>query len=291
MWGFGVSERELLEKGDGLVVDRMYELLKKSKYVEKAVVLAMDGVVSDGLLDTSRTVFYVPNEFVADAVVKHRDKMLFGASVNPYRKDALDRLVWAKRKGAVLVKWLPSIMNIDPSDPKIKPFYEKLVELKLPLLTHTGNELSFPFPIDELADPEKLDLPLSMGVKVIAAHIASTGTYQGEQSVNRLARMMRKYPNLLYADISSLTQVNRLGHMKEALTRLEFKGRLFYGSDFPLINIGPLVSPWYQICRLIPREIIPISSLNNPWDRDIKIKQALGTPADAFARSREFLER
>ncbi len=293
MSGFGVSERELLEKGDGLVVDRMYELLDKSEFIEKAVVLAMDGVVSvsDGLLDTYRTVFYVPNEFVVDAVAKHSDKLLFGASVNPYRKDAIERLEWAKKKGAVLVKWVPSIMNIDPSDPKIKPFYEKLVELKLPLLTHTGHEMSFPDPIDELADPEKLRLPLSMKVKVIAAHIASTGTYQGEKSLDRLARMMSTYPNFLYADISSLTQVNRPGHLGKALTRPEFSGRLLYGSDFPLINIGILVWPLYQIRSLSLREIGDIYSTNNPWDRDIKIKQALGTPADVFARSREFLKR
>ena len=292
--GFGVSERELWEKGDGLVVDRLSELLYRSDFVEKAVVLALDGVVTDGLLDTSRTQVYVPNEFVADAVdrvAKDKKNLLFGASVNPYRKDALNRLVLAKRRGAVLVKWVPSIMNIDPSDPKIKPFYKKLVELNLPLLTHTGKENSLPHTNDELSDPERLRLPLSMGVKVIAAHIASTGSYQGECSTDRLVRVMKDYPDTLYSDISSLTQLDKPGYMKDALTRPEFSGKLFYGSDFPLINMPLLVSPVYQIYRLTPWQIISIiSNINNPWDRDVKIKQALGTPADLFARSREFLK-
>jgi uncharacterized protein len=287
---FGVSERELWEKGDGLVVDRISQLLAESEFVKKAVVLAMDGVYdSDGLLDRARTQIYVPNEFVAEAVGRHSN-LIFGASVNPNRIDWLDRLAWSRDHGAVLVKWIPSIMDIDPSDPKLCPFYEKLVEFKLPLLTHTGKDRSIPYSNDELSDPEKLRLPLSMGVRVIAAHIASTGSYQGECSTDRLVRMMREYPNL-YSDISSLTQVNKLGYMKEALTLPEFSGRLLYGSDFPLINMAFLVSPWYQFLRLTPRQIISISSTRNPWDVDVKIKQALGMPTDVFVRSQELLPR
>ena len=58
---FGISEQELLEKGDDLVAERLSQLLAESKFVKKAVILAMDGVVSDGLLDTERTEVYVPN--------------------------------------------------------------------------------------------------------------------------------------------------------------------------------------------------------------------------------------
>jgi hypothetical protein len=293
---FGVSEQELKEKGDDLVVERLSQMLAESKFVKKAVVLAMDGVVSDGLLDTYRTQVYVPNEFVANAVKRYSNLLLFGASVNPYRKDWRARLDWAKEKGAVLVKWIPSIMNIDPSDPNLTPFYDNLAELKLTLLTHAGEDQSVPTANDELCDPEKLRLPLSRGVKVIAAHIASTGSYQGERSSTRLLRMMNEYPNL-YSDISSLTQLNKLGYMEEALTWQEFSGRLFYGSDFPLINMrlplinARLVSPRYYFVRLTRRRINAISSLKNPWDVDVKIKQALGTPTDVFVKSREFLPR
>ena len=41
----------------------------------------------------------------------------------------------------------------------------------------------------EFCDPDKLRLPLSLGVQVIAAHIASTGKYHGERSSDRLANM------------------------------------------------------------------------------------------------------
>ena len=280
---FGVSRRELMEKGDGLVADRLSGLLAQSRFVNQAVVLAMDGVIGpDGALDTNRTEVYVPNEFVMQAVARHTN-LLFGASINPYRPDALERLAWAKAHGAVLIKWLPSIMDIDPGDPRLVPYYQKLVELDLPLLTHTGRERSFSSSRDEYGDPNKLRLPLSLGVRVIAAHVASTGRYKGQRGTNRLAGLMTEYPNLL-SDISSLTQLNKPGCLKEALTRPEFSGRLVYGSDFPLINTA-LVSPWYHALRLGPRQLVRILRERNPWDADVLLKQSLGTPAEVFARS------
>jgi predicted TIM-barrel fold metal-dependent hydrolase len=199
-----------------------------------------------------------------------------------YRPDALQRLEWAKQHGAVLVKWLPPIMAIDPSDPRLVPFYRKLVELNLPLLSHTGKEGSFSKADDALSDPDKLRLPLSLGVTVIAAHEAAGGKYHGERSIDRLARTLPEYPNL-YTDISALTQINRLGYLKQGLTRPEFSGRLVYGTDFPLINTA-LVSPWYSLHLSLARKLA-ISRLASPWDRDVMLKHELGVPTETFSRS------
>jgi hypothetical protein len=286
---FGVSEEEVLSEGDSLIARRLSNRLAGSRHVRYAVALAMDGVVdSAGQLDTGRTEIFVSDKFVAEAATRHKN-LLFGASVNPHRRDALDRLAWAKANGAVLIKWIPSIMEVDPADARLEPFYRKLVELNLPLLTHTGKERSFSGAADDYCDPERLRLPLGIGVTVIAAHIASTGKYKGERSTDRLARLMADFPNL-YSDISSLTQLNKLSYMKEALTRPEFAGRLVYGSDFPLINTL-LVSPWYYCLRLSSRRLFSISRMENVWDADVCLKQALGTPADVFSRSGQLLGR
>jgi hypothetical protein len=187
---FGVTQAEVLKEGDGLIGDRISQSLAQSRFVSRAVLLALDGVVDkDGNLDTNRTEVYVPNEFVAEMAARHTN-LLFGASVNPYRRDALERLEWAKAHGAVLVKWIPPIMGIDPADPRLVAFYKKMVELKLPLLSHTGAEMSFTRATEELGDPEKLRLPLSLGVTVVAAHIASAEKYHGERGPDRLARLM-----------------------------------------------------------------------------------------------------
>jgi len=278
---FGVSKKEVMEKGDTILADRISASLAQSKLVSKAVILALDGVVGkDGKLDTNRTEVYVPNEFVASVCAKHTN-LLFGASVNPNRADAIERLVWAKEHGAVLVKWIPPIMEINPDDPKLIPFYKKMVELNLPLLSHTGREGSFSRSAEDFGDPEKLRLPLSLGVKVIAAHIASGDKYHGERGPDRLARLMREFPNL-YTDISALTQINRPGTLKEALTKPEFSGRLVYGTDFPLINTA-LVSPWYSL-HLSLKQKWQIWRTPNPWDRDVMMKQDLGVPTEVFER-------
>lgn len=278
---FGVTEAELQAAGDRLIIDRISATLAGSRHVDRAVILALDGVVDDqGVLDRAQTEVYVPNEFVAAEVARHPN-LEWGASVNPYRPDALARLEWAKAHGAVLVKWLPSIQHIDPADERLIPFYHKLVELRLPLLSHTGAEHSFTRAADAFCDPARLQLPLREGVTVIAAHAATTGKYDGEKSIDRLARLMHEYPNL-YADISSLTQINKAGDLGLVLHRPEFQHRLIYGTDFPLINMPVLVTAWYYPHRLSWFQIRAIGKIDNPWDRDVALKQALGVPTEVW---------
>ncbi|HRI15948.1 MAG TPA: amidohydrolase family protein [Verrucomicrobiota bacterium] len=286
---FGVTREELDSNGDALLIRRIAEAVSRSKLVGAAVVLALDGAVNaDGELDRHVTEVYVPNEFVAAETAKFTN-LWFGASVNPYRRDAIERLDWAAAQGAVLVKWIPSIMQIDPSDERLIPFYERMKTHGLPLLSHTGQERSFTRANDALADPERLRLPLRLGVTVIAAHIASTGSNEGEADVDRLAKVMKEFPNL-YSEISSLTQANKFGYLRQALSRPEFAGRLCYGSDFPLINTA-LVSPWYFSMNLTAEQMRTLAEVENPWDRDVLLKQALGVPPDIFTRSRELLPR
>jgi predicted TIM-barrel fold metal-dependent hydrolase len=284
---FGTTREELAAKGDASLIGRIAAEVAGSTHVTHAVVLAMDGAVNAaGELDRTATEIHVPNEFVAREVARHTH-LLFGASVNPYRKDALARLDWCATNGAVLVKWIPSLMHIDPADERLVPFYERLKHHQLPLLTHAGQERSFTHADDRLADPERLRLPLRLGVTIIAAHIASTGENEGERDTDRLAKLMAEFPNL-YSEISSLTQANKLGYLKEALTRPEFEGRLCYGSDFPLSNTA-LVSPWLFRLNLTGEQLSRLSALANPWDRDVALKQALGVPDTVFARTETLL--
>jgi predicted TIM-barrel fold metal-dependent hydrolase len=152
---------------------------------------------------------------------------------------------------------------------------------------HTGTEHSFTWAKNEFADPERLRLPLNHGVTVIAAHAAWPGKHNGQRDVDRLARLMVEYPNL-YSDISSLTQINKLGALREVLRREEFRGRLVYGTDFPLINM-PLVSAWFFPLDLTFSQMWHISRIRNPWDRDVALKHALGVPAEVFTRAEKLL--
>jgi len=284
---FSATRQELETQGDSLLVNRIAAKLAASQRVQQAVLLALDGPVRpDGTLDTEHTEVYVPNSFVAREVVRHTN-LLFGASVNPYRIDAIAQLDWCVANGAVLMKWIPSVMHIDPGDTNLTSFYQRLIHHRLPLLTHTGQERSFTNARDELCDPVRLRLPLQLGVTVIAAHIASTGSNEGQRDTDRLKPLMREYTNL-WTELSSLTQVNKLGYLNEALTTPEFRDRLLYGSDFPLVNTA-LVSPWYYPLNLTREEMERIASIESPWDRDVALKRALGVSTDVFIRTQSIL--
>lgn len=285
---FGLDERDLLREGDALVLDRVAAMLRSSLRVSAAVVLALDGVVdASGNLDVGETEIYVPNDFVLAGVGRHSN-LLFGASINPRRENALELLEEAAARGAVLVKWLPPIQRIDPADRHHVPFYEKLAELRLPLLTHTGTERSFTSHRDELGAPERLRLPLDVGVTVIAAHAGGNGKTGRERNIDAFVRLCGEFPNL-YGDISASTLLNSLGNLPRLL-RGNIRERLLYGSDMPLPNTR-LVTPLAFPFRLTLRRIAAISRTANPWDRDVALKEALGVTPDILVNASRLLGR
>ena len=286
---FDVTEEDLDRHGDAILLKKLSDKIEESQYVDVAVVLAMDGAVDEhGELDRERTQFYVPNEYLIEELKKYPN-LLFAASVNPLRHDSLERLDYVAQHGAVLMKWLPNIMHFDPNDTRIEPFYRRLKELCLPLLTHTGAEHSFGEADDTLGDPFRLTLPLSLGVTVIAAHIATTGHADGEEYFDRFVRMFDDYPNL-YADISSLTQINKTGYLKRALEVAGLSERLIYGTDWPL-HFFPLVSPYYHLDMLSLSQANTVQRLDNAWDRDVVLKRYAGVPEHVFERFPTLMSR
>ena len=288
LWSMGVTEDELKEHGDSLLFKQISDKVAASQSVNQAVILAMDGYVTDsGKLDRVKTQIFVPNDYVERETARY-DNLLFGASINPNRLDAIERLRTAHANGAVLVKWIPSIMNIDPANLKYTPFYKALAELQIPLLTHTGMEKSFAGASDKLSDPHRLRLPLELGVTVIAAHIATTGESEGQDNFERILPMFSEHSNL-YADISSLTQINKLGYLARALKVDGLADRMLYGSDWPL-QFFPLVSPWYHVHYIGAGKAWKVDKIENLWDRDVALKAAFGVPDTVFERAGELLK-
>jgi predicted TIM-barrel fold metal-dependent hydrolase len=280
---FGTSARDMHAHGDGVVVERLREYIRSSRWVAQVVVLALDGVINaDGELDRDATQVYVPNDYVAELAAGD-SALLFGASINPYRTDAVERLQHASDNGAVLVKWIPAIMAIDPADPRLDRFYARLAALGLPLLVHVGDENAFHHADNRLGDPLRLKRPLDLGVTVIAAHIATTGDSEGVENFERLLTMFADHPNL-YTEISSLTQINKLGYLKRALAVSGLDQRMLYGSDWPL-QFFPLVWAGWHTGSAPVAQLRFAAQLDNPFDRDIALKSALGVPASVFTRS------
>lgn len=284
---FETTLAELQSRGDRDVLDKIAQRLEESVHVDDAVILAMDAPHSDdGQPNNAAGELFVCNRWLG-ATLKEYPSLHFGASVHPSRPDAIDELRWSKEQGAVLMKWLPNIQNIDPSNPAYEEYYRTLVELDLPLLSHVGAEDSFSKANDKLGDPRLLKFPLECGVRVIAAHVASSGRIDERDNIDHLLEMMPLYPNLV-ADISTLCQLNRTKYLPRVLNDPRLHGRLLFGTDHPLTNT-PLVTPLQYPLRLTLAQMWDLICTGNPWDRSVKLKAALGVPPDVFLRARDYL--
>ena len=121
---FGVTEEIVSKQNDAEIFKKAHLLVKDSRYISAAVVLAMDGVYDHrGELDTERTQVYFPNEYVARQVNLY-ENLLFGASINPDRKNAVKDLFDAKKWGAVFLNGYPALCYLIPQTRNILNFTE-----------------------------------------------------------------------------------------------------------------------------------------------------------------------
>ncbi len=207
----------------------------------------------NGTVDPDKTNFYVPNEYIFRLTEQYPDIFLPVISVHPYRHDALAELEKWARLGAKFVKWLPNAMGIDPSSSLAEPFYRKMEEHGMILLSHTGEEQAVEAKEDQrLGNPLLLRRALELGVRVVMAHTASLGSCEDLDDAGRrklpcfdlAMRLMgeAKYQQLLFAEISALPQFNRMpGPFATLLKRQDLHPRIVNGSDYPLPAINMLI--------------------------------------------------
>ena len=245
---------EDLDRADAEFAERLVRLVSNIEHRGKYRLLAFDKHYrTDGTANLEKTEFYVPNEYVFDLAARHPDLFEPVISVHPYRVDAVEDLEkWAGRGGR-MVKWLPNAMGIDPSDEACDPFYRKMKELGLVLLSHGGEERAVEAKEDQrLGSPLLLRRALDHGVRTIVAHCASLGENEDLDDPDRrrvhnfhlFMRLMddRRYDGLVFGDISAMTQFNRVGHpLSAVIAREELHGRLVNGSDYPLPAINLLI--------------------------------------------------
>ncbi len=277
----------------------------------KLLLLPFDGNVGeDGRVSWERTAFYVPNRYAAQVAYRNVSRFEWAASIHPYREDALERLRAAIAGGARAVKWLPAAMGIDPASTRCDPFYYALARTRLPLISHAGMEAAVDVQSDALGNPLRLRRALEHGVRVVVAHCASAGADfdldRGPNgpivpSFDLFARLMDEpsWEGRLHADISALTQINRVGPpLARVLERTDWHARLLNGSDYPL----PGVMPLYSLDRMVElgfleRAAAPVLSAvraHNALLFDFALKRAVRWQGKRFSDSvfqtRAFLE-
>lgn len=255
---------------DALYAEGLLRLVRESSF-DAVVLLAHERVYeADGTLRQDLGSMYVPNDSVLRLARQHQE-FLAGVSIHLARADAMDELERCVESGAVLMKCLPNCQNIDVSDRRYQRFWERMAELRLPLLAHTGGEYTVPVINAAFADPKLLRFPLECGVTVIAAHCGTSSGPFDKDYFDDWANMLRQFPNL-YGDISAMVSLNRCGHLLDCL-RDEIAPRILHGSDFPVPVLGHRL--WLQ-CRLKRETFRRIQKLKNPIERDWQFKEALG---------------
>jgi len=258
------------------VKKHMIKLLDKSKRIRQIVLLALDESYNQQG-EKLKSHLHVPNEYVRKLSLED-ERILFGASIHPYKSQAIDELDRCLSSGAVLCKWLPSAQAIDPENPLCDPFYARLAKSRLPLLCHVGPEGAIP-PVDDwsrqkLNSPRKLRKALAMGVTVIAAHCAlpliepPLGSEADLDELLDLFQEAKERSWELYADLSALFMGTR-GHYVDRVKTLDNE-RLIFASDYPIPILsyenknGPGFSNWL---KRFTKDIFSASAL----DRNVEL--------------------
>lgn len=247
--------------------------------LDRAVLLALDPPHDEaGIAVTRAGAMVCTNDYVA-ALCGTSKKTLFGASIHPYRRDALQQLERCIGNGACLVKWIPSAQNIDPRHEQCLPFYEMLAAYKLPLLCHTGIEHTLSGRDNDLNDPARLVPALKSGVTVIAAHCGARMMLHERSYFDSWCRMALEHENF-YGDISAFVIPTRL-HLLSRLTRDErLLSKALYGSDFP--GFPDMLSCLFKVGF---RRTRALRCEQNPFNRPLRVLQEMGMPETIFSRA------
>ncbi len=271
--------------------------IDRSTKIDYAVLLALDGVYRDGKYIESESHLVTPNRWVMK-VARNNPKVLFGASVHPYREkeEMLDETRRCIDSGAALFKWIPSSQQINPRDERCVPFYHMLAETGVPLLCHTAAELAVPTSNGdaiEFNDPRRLEKALNMKVTVIAAHCATPylgGLLPGDTNYfDELMGMMKTSEKMgwkLYADISAFCTPTRIAYLERIQKEID-EGRIsasqfLFGSDFPI----PIIDITVFRKPLDAKEILAhLKGEKSPLDRNYEILEKFGIDRSIFTNA------
>lgn len=259
----------------------LFRLLDETPEIDAAVILAFDAVHDlEGRIDFSRTHLYTKNDYVIELMQEHR-KVLFGASIHPYRKDAIAELERCVKAGAVLVKWLPITQGMNPADARCIPFYEAMAHHNIPLLCHTGGEKSLPNVAPETAAPILLLPALQRGVRVIAAHCGTRSAPREEDYVDQFARMAKDWEHF-YGDTAALNLPTRSHAYHTIMNDPAVAAKIIHGSDWPILPVPP--------ATIIGLPAAAETLLEMNWlRRDVLIKQKLGFDQTYWHRAAKVL--
>jgi uncharacterized protein len=302
-WAFRLITGTLFGKIDfDRAKSTMSAVVGSSTKVDKCVFLALDQVYDEhGDTDlTNWTNLYVENKTIVELAASN-PRILFGASIHPYRLDWQAELDYCLDNKAVLCKWLPSAQCIDPDHPKCIPFYQALAACNLPLLCHVGPELSIPTSnnyYEQFNNAKHLRRALSEGVTVIFAHSSlpfEPASLDGDDAYQQFKAIMDEAKThgygdqwKAYADISALCLL-RSSYVPTLLRDVE-ASQLIFGSDYPIPMIDfahkevPSIWDWIS-------HFWETLTAKNMLDKNYLLLEDMGFPPEVFTAAEELFAK
>lgn len=225
----------------GVSLDEHWEAMA---HVEAAIVLAFAAPAVG---------FDVPNEYVADYVRAHPDKLIGFASVDPNDRDAPDQLEHAVTVlGLRGLKLGPIYQHFDPLGKAAYRVYEVAERLGLPVMWHQGTTFVRDAPLIH-ARPVLLDEVATRfpDLRIVIAHL-------GHPWIEEAMVTIRKHPNL-YADISAL-ETRPWQYYNGMLAACEYgvQDRLLLGTDYPFSTLERTVHGLRSINRFTAGTTLPV---------------------------------
>ena len=247
----------------------------------------------DGEANLDKTPLYVPNDYVMELSARHPDIFVPVISVHPYRADAIKELERWARAGCRHIKWLPNVMGIDPASEQVEPFYRKVRDLDMILMSHTGDERALDVDSQHFGNPLLLRKPLQMGIRVVALHSGSDGlgtdldspTQEQVPNLDLFLRMLENpmYDGLLFGEISAMVfHLHVDGPLLRILEREDLHHRFVNGSDYPVpgINAAIRTSTLAEAGLITDKERLHLNEIYsyNPLVFDFVVKRTLKHP-------------
>jgi predicted TIM-barrel fold metal-dependent hydrolase len=170
----------------------------------------------------------VPNEYVAEYVGRHPEKLIGFCSVDPNDADGVEQLDYAvKTLGLRGLKVGPIYQNIHPQDERFLALMGRAEALGVPVLIHQGTTFCSNVSL-ELANPILLQ-PIALKFPKLRMLIA----HMGHPWIAETLVLIRKHPHF-YTDISALYY--RPWQFYNALVLAMEYGvldKLLFGTDYP----------------------------------------------------------
>jgi hypothetical protein len=218
-------------------IDRLLREMDEAG-IDKTVLLALDASIAFTPSITLRDY----NDYVADIVRRHPDRIIGFAGIDPRRgKEAVVELQRCYDLGLRGLK-LWTLTGFYPDDERYYPLYEKVAELKLPILVHTGMgppgtylKYNQPVHVDKVA----VDFP---EINIIMAHL-------GDPWVDEAITMVIKNPNV-YVDISAWEPSFKFAPfvLCQALIKIKMATgdmrKVLFGTDWPLFTPVLSLKEW-----------------------------------------------